>query len=760
LFDGDEMNLFNPVGINANIECREIMAAKNHIVSAQANKPIVGIIQEALISSFILTNTDVQVPWHIAFDCFFQIEKTDIKEFFSRGSEFWPECVDCNGQRLSETCPGKLFISIIFPSNFFFKKTTDTNSLCPKVRIQKGILLKTSGPLCSKVIGSKTNSIIHQLWKISPTLCEEFITSIEHLNYRWFSTHGFSMGISDCMINDKKEFSVAVSNLDIDCQRINKTNTDTMSKERKINEKLNSVMNTGLSIAKNNMNKGNDNAFKIMMTSGAKGSAVNCFQITCCIGQQNVEGKRMPLMLGNKSRSLSHFSKNDNSPEARGFVYSSYMKGLNTSEMFFHSAGGREGLISTAIKSVSKNTLITIIENGKSKIVKIGEWIDDLMDNNKNRVEHRNERDMELLELENQVYIPTCDLSGNVCWASMTFVTRHDSGPDLYKIKTYSGRSVTVVDSNSLLIWNGKSFEPKKTSEVKIGDFVPVISKLVKEQPIVKNYIDMTEYFPKTEFNLAEIPDKFLLNEENGIFIGLFLANGNIENDYVQITKNNTITRNFVKNYFNKMSIKFTEIKTCFICGYSRVFAKFLTKLVGRGFNGKFVPNEAFTAPKEFIIGLLNGYISGDGYVYTNQHIGVGSVCKKLIIGISMLFSLVGIVGRVTKTCIRKNILYYYTLRIKGQWATKFQNIFNLLHDEKNLKLQNMKPSKTYKFFKEENDVVLDKIVKIKKLENLQKHPKMYDVTVPKTFNFSSTNGLCLVDTAEVGKNCLQQVGA
>lgn len=345
------MNLFNPTDIKANVECQEIMCAKNHIISAQANKPIVGIIQEALISSFILTYSDITVPWHIAFDCFFQIGKTDIQEFFSRAQEFYPESIYSDGRRKSDECPGKLFISIIFPKGFFFEKTTDTKKSQPKVVIENGILLKNSGPLCSKVIGAKTNSIIHLLGNKSPSLCEEFITSIEHLNYRWFSTFGFSMGISDCIINDKKEFITALSQLDIDCQKINNSNLDAMSKERKINEKLNSIMNVGLSIAKNNMNKGDENSFRIMMTSGAKGSAVNCFQVSCCLGQQNVEGKRIPLLLTNQTRSLSHFAPNDNSPEARGFVYSSYLDGLNTSEMFFHSAGGREGLISTAIKT-------------------------------------------------------------------------------------------------------------------------------------------------------------------------------------------------------------------------------------------------------------------------------------------------------------------------------------------------------------------------------------------------------------------------
>jgi len=46
----------------------------------------------------------------------------------------------------------------------------------------------------------------------------------------------------------------------------------------------------------------------------------------CCLGQQNVEGRRIPF--GFERRSLPHFSKDDYGPESRGFVENSYLKGL------------------------------------------------------------------------------------------------------------------------------------------------------------------------------------------------------------------------------------------------------------------------------------------------------------------------------------------------------------------------------------------------------------------------------------------------
>jgi DNA-directed RNA polymerase II subunit RPB1 len=39
------------------------------------------------------------------------------------------------------------------------------------------------------------------------------------------------------------------------------------------------------------------------------------------------------------------------SPQSRGFVINSYLKGLTAQELFFHAMGGREGLIDTAVKT-------------------------------------------------------------------------------------------------------------------------------------------------------------------------------------------------------------------------------------------------------------------------------------------------------------------------------------------------------------------------------------------------------------------------
>jgi DNA-directed RNA polymerase II subunit RPB1 len=86
-----------------------------------------------------------------------------------------------------------------------------------------------------------------------------------------------------------------------------------------------------------------------MARSGSKGSAINISQMTAIVGQQSVEGKRIPF--GFKYRTLPHFTKDDYSPESRGFVENSYLRGLTPTEFFFHAMAGREGLIDTAVKT-------------------------------------------------------------------------------------------------------------------------------------------------------------------------------------------------------------------------------------------------------------------------------------------------------------------------------------------------------------------------------------------------------------------------
>jgi hypothetical protein len=62
----------------------------------------------------------------------------------------------------------------------------------------------------------------------------------------------------------------------------------------------------------------------MMVDAGSKGNAINICQIIACVGQQNVQGKRIGY--GFTDRTLPHFNKDDLGPESRGFVENSYLQ--------------------------------------------------------------------------------------------------------------------------------------------------------------------------------------------------------------------------------------------------------------------------------------------------------------------------------------------------------------------------------------------------------------------------------------------------
>ena len=94
---------------------------------------------------------------------------------------------------------------------------------------------------------------------------------------------------------------------------------------------------------------GIDNAAVVMAVSGARGSMLNLTQMAACVGQQSVRGER--ITRGYEDRTLPHFRKGDLGADAHGFIKASYKKGLNPTEFFFHSIGGREGLVDTAVRT-------------------------------------------------------------------------------------------------------------------------------------------------------------------------------------------------------------------------------------------------------------------------------------------------------------------------------------------------------------------------------------------------------------------------
>jgi DNA-directed RNA polymerase II subunit RPB1 len=187
-----------------------------------------------------------------------------------------------------------------------------------------------------------------------------FVDDLQNIVTEYMKTSSFSVGVSDLIanratqekiikvINDQKmEVQAEIDKLHLGIFENDTSNTNMVQFETNVNNILNKATEQSGKIGRKSLSK--DNRFLMIVESGSKGSLVNISQMISCLGQQNVDGKR--ISYGFDNRTLPHYNKFDDSPAARGFIENSYISGLTAPELFFHAMGGRIGLIDTAVKT-------------------------------------------------------------------------------------------------------------------------------------------------------------------------------------------------------------------------------------------------------------------------------------------------------------------------------------------------------------------------------------------------------------------------
>lgn len=127
----------------------------------------------------------------------------------------------------------------------------------------------------------------------------------------------------------------------------------------KVMQILNSISTDVSEVVRNNFpSDGNVNK---MIKSGSGGNMINVTQMGCCVGQQSLWNKRIEI--GYTERTLSFFKNKDLSPEAKGFIRSSYFDGLKPSEFFFGAMTGRDSMMDTALRTPKSGYLYRRLVN-------------------------------------------------------------------------------------------------------------------------------------------------------------------------------------------------------------------------------------------------------------------------------------------------------------------------------------------------------------------------------------------------------------
>ncbi len=353
-FDGDEMNLHVPQTIEAQAEAEILMEVQHHIRSPRFGGPIIGCEQDHISGCFLLTKKDT---------------------FLERSKAFQILCEIGMRPGIDFTLPkknkisGKDVFSMLIPKNINTEFKAKACRGCEKCRKEKCpydayVVVKNGKLVCgvidSKAIGREKGKLLSLVEKFCGTEeAHKFLDRVSQLGIRYLDHRGFTCGLDDYDIPEENLQDIR-KYIEKTKQRVNKLiekyyaneieilpgRTAKESLEAHILAELKGVLSYAEKLVLENLPKSDS---LVMSQSGARGSLVNLIQISTCVGQETLLGER--IHRGYRKRVLSHFNWNELSPEAHGFVKSSYKSGLNVYEFFFDVMNGREGLMDKSLRT-------------------------------------------------------------------------------------------------------------------------------------------------------------------------------------------------------------------------------------------------------------------------------------------------------------------------------------------------------------------------------------------------------------------------
>ncbi|XP_074503841.1 DNA-directed RNA polymerase I subunit RPA1 [Sebastes fasciatus] len=394
-FDGDEMNAHFPQSELGRAEAYTLVSTDQQYLVPKDGKPLQGLIQDHMVSGTRMTIRG----------CFFS--RVQYIELVYRGLTDKPGRVKLLPPAIlkpQQLWTGKQVVSTLLlnvipqnavPLNLVGKSKIPSkawiqvppraapgykpDSMCDsQVVIRQGELLM--GVLDKAHYGSSAYGLVHCCYELyGGGTSGKLLSCLARLFTAYLQLYrGFTLGVEDILVKpgaNRKRKKIIRESLTIGTKtlqaafnlpsnvdqaeaqsrwqdaHLNPDQRDFSTADHKFKEVANQVNND---INKVCMPVGlhtsfPDNNLQLMVQSGAKGSTVNTMQISCLLGQIELEGRRPPLMPSGKS--LPCFQPYDPAPGAGGFVSGRFLTGIKPQEFFFHCMAGREGLVDTAVKT-------------------------------------------------------------------------------------------------------------------------------------------------------------------------------------------------------------------------------------------------------------------------------------------------------------------------------------------------------------------------------------------------------------------------
>ncbi len=451
-FDGDEMNLHMPQDEESEAELKNLAAVPYQIISPANNASIIGVFQDSLLGSYRFTRPEIKFNQLDAMNLLMAFNKIDTTKLRKNK-------VITNFDILSQIMPP---ITMKYKTKLF-DESEDYGTSNNVFEVMGGKYIR--GQLEKGVLGSGGKGLLQRICNYFGNMAAaDFVDNLQNIVTEYMKVSAFSVGISDLIAdkatNEKIAQTITAKKTDVKNlidqthlgifeNKTGKTNEEEF--ETQVTNILNNATNEAGKIGRESLDKGN--RFVIMVNAGSKGSDINISQMISCLGQQTVDGKRIPY--GFENRTLPHYTKYDDSPTARGFVESSFISGLSPEELFFHAMGGRVGLIDTAVKTSQtgyiQRRLIKGLEDLKVEY-------DMTVRNNKQRIIQFSYGDdgIDTVRVENQL-LPLVSMSLEEIYVHYHIPNENDSN-NVFMITYTKGASERMKKQSNDLLVKTKSY--------------------------------------------------------------------------------------------------------------------------------------------------------------------------------------------------------------------------------------------------------------------------------------------------------------
>lgn len=335
-FDGDEGNIHVPQQPNAIVEMQELSAVHNHILSQQSGNANTVLVQDNLLSLYLMTHEPSRMDRADFFDLCLCL--VDVR------GQAWSMAdiqhkLDHLGIDPTEGVAGADVLSLCFP---------DTLTLqLDDAEIRAGRWVR--GVFTKKAMARVIKTVYHVF---GTDVVMQMINNFTFVSNEWLQHRAFSIGLEDCLSSTKQTLiPETIMRCFTEANSLKAQIYHEGIREVRVQGSLNKARDVGMRIAKEGLHPKNN--FLSTVHSGSKGDFFNIAQIAGLLGQQNFRGRRVTNQLNHGERSLYHYDfvlKDDKDIyEARGFIRHSFLRGLNPREQFFHAVSGREGITDTAL---------------------------------------------------------------------------------------------------------------------------------------------------------------------------------------------------------------------------------------------------------------------------------------------------------------------------------------------------------------------------------------------------------------------------